>query len=425
MAHAGTPYSVAVTADGVPLKVKLRRAERRSRLRAYLLILPLFLFLVLTFFAPIGLMLHLSFTNPVVAGHFPATLARLEGWDAARSETPPEAAYAAFADELHRSVVDQSAGRVATRLNYDQGGAYSLLMKTSRQLARAKEEAAKVASWKDFFLDVDPRWGERDIWGTLRSAGRDPTLSFYLAALDFRYDPAANVVPVPEERRIYVTVFVRTIWISLLVTAICLVLGYPVAHLLASLPTATGNLLMIMVLLPFWTSLLVRITAWMVILQGEGLVNSALRLLHLSDKPIQLIFNRFGLVVAMTHVLLPFMVLPIYSVMRTISPSYRRAGESLGASPTVAFWRVYFPLTLPGIGAGALLVFILALGYYITPALVGGPADQMISYFIVDHTNRSLNWGLASALGVLLLGSVLAMYLVYDRVVGIDKMRLG
>jgi putative spermidine/putrescine transport system permease protein len=203
------------------------------------------------------------------------------------------------------------------------------------------------------------------------------------------------------------------------------VLGYPVAYLLATVPTGTSNLLMILVLLPFWTSLLVRTTAWVVVLQTEGVLNDLLIFLNVIDHRIQLIFNRFGVIVAMTHILLPFMILPIFSVMKTISPSYVRAAQSLGAKPFTAFWRVYFPQTVPGIGAGGILVFILALGYYITPALVGGPTDQMISYFIADQTNRALNWGLASAMGAILLMGVLAMYLLYNRIVGIDNMKLG
>jgi putative spermidine/putrescine transport system permease protein len=217
----------------------------------------------------------------------------------------------------------------------------------------------------------------------------------------------------------------RTFWVSFLVTAFCVLLGYPVAYLLANLPLRTSNLLMILVLLPFWTSLLVRTTAWIVVLQTEGVLNDVMMFLGIIDERIQLIFNRFGVIVAMTHILLPFMILPIYSVMKNIQPSYLRAARSLGATPWTAFWRVYFPQSLPGIGAGGLLVFILALGYYITPTLVGGPTDQLVSYFIADHTNRSLNWGLASSLGGLLLASVLVVYIAYDRVVGIDNMKLG
>ncbi len=206
---------------------------------------------------------------------------------------------------------------------------------------------------------------------------------------------------------------------------LCLVLGYPVAYLLASVPPRLANRLMFFVLLPFWTSLLVRIVAWIVLLQREGVVNSVLRFLGAIDRPLDLVYNLTGVLIAMTHILLPFMILPIYSVMKGISPSYMRAAASLGANPLIAFIRVYLPQTIPGLGAGCLLVFILAVGYYIAPALVGGPHDQMVSYFIAQYTNVSINWGMASALGAILLVIVMLLYLVYNRLVGIDRMRLG
>ena len=209
------------------------------------------------------------------------------------------------------------------------------------------------------------------------------------------------------------------------VTLATLVLGYPVAWLLANLPTRTANLLLIFVLLPFWTSLLVRTTAWFVFLQDNGAMNEFLIALGVTNEPLKLIFSRFGTIVAMTHIQLPFTLLPIYSVMKTISPSYMRAARSLGAGPTYAFVKVYMPQTLPGIAAGCLLTFILCLGYYITPALVGGPTDQMVSGVIADAMNRDLNWGKASALGAILLGATIILYLVYDRLVGIDNVKLG
>jgi putative spermidine/putrescine transport system permease protein len=168
------------------------------------------------------------------------------------------------------------------------------------------------------------------------------------------------------------------------------------------------------VLLPFWTSLLVRTTAWVVLLQNKGIVNDSLIALGVLQEPTQLIYNRIGVCVAMTHVLLPFMILPLYSVMRGISPSFVRAARSLGSPPTTAFLRVYLPQCLPGIGAGCLLVFVLALGYYITPALVGGAGDQMIAYFIAFYTTSTINWGLASALGVVLLVATLVLCATYN-----------
>ncbi|MEP6723207.1 MAG: ABC transporter permease, partial [Variovorax sp.] len=219
----------------------------------------------------------------------------------------------------------------------------------------------------------------------------------------------------------------RTFAISAAVTLICLLLGYPLAYWIATAPPRTARTLLLLVLLPFWTSLLVRTTAWVVVLQGGGVVNSLLGWLGLVDPahPLELIHNRIGVLIAMTHILLPFMVLPIYSVMKSIPPNYMRAAASLGAPPLPAFVRVYLPLSLPGVSAGCLLVFILALGYYITPALVGGPQDQMLSYFIAYFASQVTNWGMAAALSATLLVLVLLLYALYHRIVGIDKLRMG
>jgi putative spermidine/putrescine transport system permease protein len=197
--------------------------------------------------------------------------------------------------------------------------------------------------------------------------------------------------------------------------------------LLATLPLRISNLLMILVLLPFWTSLLVRTTAWIVLLQGQGVVNSLLVGLGLVDDDgrLAMINNQLGTIIAMTHILLPFMILPLYSVMKTIPPSYARAARSLGATSWTTFRRIYLPQCVPGIGAGGILVFILAVGYYITPALVGGASGTLISNQIAFHMQSSLNWSLAAALASMLLAAVLALYWIYDRLVGIDNMKLG
>jgi putative spermidine/putrescine transport system permease protein len=182
---------------------------------------------------------------------------------------------------------------------------------------------------------------------------------------------------------------------------------------------------MIFVLLPFWTSLLVRTSAWVILLQERGPINELLIWLGAISEPLELVFNRTGVYIAMVHVMLPFMVLPLYSVMKTIPKDYTRAALGLGAPPVRAFLRIYLPLTKPGIWSGSLLCFIISIGYYITPALVGGPSDQMISYFIAFYTNATINWGLASALGVILLVCVLLLFGVYSRVAGQDKVALG
>ena len=231
----------------------------------------------------------------------------------------------------------------------------------------------------------------------------------------------------PENKQVLVKLFIRTLKMSLIITGMCILLGYPVAWLLANLSNRTSNLLLILVLLPFWTSLLVRTSAWKVMLQNQGVINDLLVWIGLitEGSRLEIINNQFGTIVAMTHILLPFMILPMYSVMKTIPPSYLRAAKSLGATNWTAFWRVYFPQSVPGIGAGSILVFILAIGYYITPEIVGGTDGIFISNRIAYHISSSLNWGLASALGAILLGVVLILYWVYDKIVGIDNVKLG
>jgi len=193
------------------------------------------------------------------------------------------------------------------------------------------------------------------------------------------------------------------------------------------MPLRKSNMLMILVLLPFWTSLLVRTTTWIAMLQTQGVLNDLFVWLGVIDDAarLQMIYNKTGTLVAMTHILLPFMILPLYSVMRSIPPSYTRAARSLGASSFLAFRRVYFPQTLPGVGAGSVLVFILSIGYYITPALVGGRTGQFITNFIAYHMQTSLNWGLAAAISSILLVLVMVLYWLYNRLVGVENVKLG
>ncbi len=420
MADVAFDQSVIKTADGIPLKVKLRRTTRLNRMKAVGLVAPLFIFIIITFILPIGDMLLRSVDNPTLSTYWPKTMAALESWDG--SGLPDEKVFATLAEELVATKKSRNLGKVANRLNYEQVGMRSMLSKTARKIARLKQ-----GPYKDAFIKIDKRWGDIETWAVIKRTGEPITLSFYLTALDLRYDAQGNIVAQPEFKRIYVTLFLRTLWVSLLITALCLLAGYPIAYLMATLPVRTSNLLMIMVLLPFWTSLLVRTTSWIVLLQTQGVINDVLVWIGLIDDKhrLEMIYNMTGTVVAMTHILLPFMVLPLYSVMKTISPNYVRAAQSLGANPVTAFWRIYFPQTVPGIGAGSILVFILAIGYYITPALVGGRTGQLISNFIAYHMQKSLNWGLAAALGGLLLAGILLLYWLYNRIVGIDNMKLG
>lgn len=411
--------SVYVLSDDVMrLKRRLRRAESRQRIRAYALIAPLFLFTLVTFLAPIGLMLFKSVNDPLVADSMPrlATLLRSEP----QTGVPGEQVFAALASDMKLAVEQQSASQVASRLNFEESGLRTLFMKTARRVGQIE-----AGPWKPVFLKIDPAWGQDKTWAVLRQVSRSYTPDFYLHAIDLDRDAHGAIVRQSPDNRIYLDVFARTLWVGLLVTLLSLAIGYPLAYWLSHLPNRTSNLLLVLVLLPFWTSLLVRTTAWIVLLEKEGVVNSLLLALGIIKTPLVLVYNRVGVVVAMTHILAPFMILPLVSVMRQISPTYVRAARSLGASPMTAFRRVYLPQSLPGISAGVLLVFILSLGFYITPALVGGAGDQMMSYFIADHLTRSLNWGLAAALGGLLLTGVLALYVIYDRCVGVSNVRLG
>ena len=234
--------------------------------------------------------------------------------------------------------------------------------------------------------------------------------------LDLQWD--GSVKAAPEERKVYIENLERTFWISFVVLAWCIVLGYPIAYLIANAPARWSRIFLIMVLLPFWTSLLVRTGAWVILLQREGIINHTLLWLGIIGEPLDLIFNRFGVYVAMVHILVPFMILPLYAVMKGIPPDHMRAAASLGAKPLPAFLRIYLPQSLPGLAAGCMLVFVIALGFYITPTLVGGGSDQMLSYLIALFSIRTGNWGMAGALAMLLLLCVAALYPLYHRFAG-------
>jgi putative spermidine/putrescine transport system permease protein len=400
------------------LKAQLRRAGRRRRLQAFALVAPLLAFLLFTFAAPIICMLWRSVSDPDVAVVLPHTIEQLRAWDG--KDAPDEATFRALAEDLKQAPDGASVAKAARRLNYAISGYRTLLMS-----ARRYDFLSNGGDMKAAFIGRDPRWGEAAYWGALKQAG-GPITSFYLlAAVDLQRDSAGSIVNAPEEVAIYRDVLFRTFKVSCIITVICLVLGFPVAFVLANASPHRRNLLFIPILLPFWTSLLVRTMAWILLLQRDGPVNKFLQMLGIIDHPLNLIFNSFAVYVAMIHVLLPYMILPLYSVMQQIKPSYMNAALSLGARPSVAFVRIYMPLALPGIAAGSLLVLILALGYYITPTLVGGAADQMLSYFIAMNTQETSNWGLAAALGVVLLGSTLILYWIYRRLLGGNQISLG
>ncbi len=495
------PDQPLLAADGTPLKQKLEQALFVSRMRALGLVAPLLAFILAVFIIPIIYFMIQGVHNPLYEDNMPRSAALLQRWDG-RSPVTEEMAAAMVAD-LKEARKKRTIGRVATRVNQEYPGARSLFTSTARKAKRMKPP------YLEALVKANRKWGNIEVWQAIKVAATSWTPAFYLAALDLQYKGDGSIVKQSPERRIYIKLFLRTLEISVVVTLATFILGFPVAWLLANIKLRTANLLMIMVLLPFWTSILVRTTAWIAMLQGQGVLNDVLvfsglnqlilqimllfndydslnvaslcandvnavlatpeqtlkalaaqaqeentrcaaelvqtylregvsaavalaKTMHeqarhwgYGDERFSMIYNKTGTIVAMTHILLPFMILPLYSVMKTIPPSYVRAAKSLGATDWTAFWRVYFPQTVPGIGAGALLVFILAIGYYITPALVGGQDGQMISNFIDFHMRKSLNWSLAAALGGVLLIIVLFLYWLYDRIVGIENMKLG
>jgi len=402
------------------LKVKLKKAERNNRLKSYALIAPLLIFLLMVFLLPIGLLLHRSIQNPEIVNNLPKTVNAIKNWNG--NDLPNEEVFEALAYDLQQARNNQALGDVSKRLNMEISGFRGLINKTVRAFSK---EIFEDASYKNLFIALDPRWEDISYWKVIVRNTSSVTSYYMLASVDLHINEHGSISKVEPEQAIYQDVFKRTFEMSLVITLICLALAYPLAYLIANLPTRQSNLLLILVLLPFWTSILVRIAAWIVLLQSGGLINTILLKIGLIDQPLQLVFNRFGVYIAMVHIMLPFMILPIYSVMKGVSPSYLKAAISLGCHPFISFWRVYFPQTYAGIGAGSLLVFILSIGYYITPALVGGPQDQMVSYFVAFYTNNSINWGMATALGGLLLFATILLYMIYGWLVGTSKMRLG
>ena len=409
------------THDGQPLKKSLAIALRREKMRSLMLIAPLLIFILFSFILPIADMLYRSVENSIVESTLPQTVVELAEWDAQSGEAPGENVYAALAADLRVAVTQKTHTKLGSRLNYDTPGISSLFRKTGRKVKNLED-----GNFKEQFLEIHKGWGDVKNWATIQRLTPGTTDAYFLDSVDSRRG-ADGVEKKAENERIYLTLFVRTIFLSTMITFTCILLGYPIAYLLATLPVKTSNMLLILVLLPFWTSLLVRTSAWKVLLQQQGVINDLLVWVGIiaDDNRLVMINNMTGTIIAMTHILLPFMILPLYSVMKTIPPSFVRAAKSMGATDWTTFWKIYFPNTIPGIGAGSILAFILSIGFYITPELVGGTKGVFISNRIAYHISSSLNWGLAAALGTILLVLVLVLYWLYDKIVGIDNVKLG
>jgi putative spermidine/putrescine transport system permease protein len=373
--------------------------------RSVLLIAPLLIFIALFFLWPLGVMMKQAISDTAVLRVLPQTAEAIGAWDGQSGPTP-EMKQALVAD-LKTSTDQQAVGDMVRRLNSAQSGFRTLMSKTISAIEKGDPALDLEA--------VDKRWSQPQYWRAIANALSPTTDRNLLAAVDMERDSSGEIVSMAPGTSANRAIMLRTFWIAALVTLACAAIGYPYAVLLASATGWVKSALFAAVLLPLWTSLLVRTAAWFILLQDKGLINDTLTWLGLTNGPLPLIFNRTGVIIAMTHVLLPFMVLPIYSVLVSIPNNLMPAAASLGAPPWRAFLRVLLPLSMRGILSGMLLVFMSAIGYYITPALIGGPSDQMISSIIAYYATGSANWGMAGALGMVLLVVCLVLYAVYGR----------
>ncbi len=380
------------------------RGLSNRRFGALLLLAPMVLFLVFFFVWPLAIVLIEAVSDKAIVSALPLTKKVAAKWD--RRSIPAQEFQDSFVQDL-RGLDDQRIGEVVRRLNSEHAGFRTLMSRTVAAIKKQSNDVDLVA--------IDRRWAQVEYWSVLVGALSPYTDRNLLAAVDMERDKNGSVVSREAGESANRAILARTFLVSAVVTGACILIGLPYAILLASRTGWSRRLLLGAVLLPLWTSLLVRTAAWYILLQDHGLINRTLLEIGVIDRPIPLIFNRFGVVIAMTHVLLPFMVLPIYSVLLSIPSNLMLAAASLGANPLRAFWRVLLPLSLRGLASGSLLVFMAAIGYYITPALIGGPNDQMISSIIAFYAIGSANWGMASALGLILLLVTLALYTLYSR----------
>ncbi|MGF1612150.1 MAG: ABC transporter permease [Kiloniellales bacterium] len=364
-----------------------------------LLALPLLVFIFVIFLWPVGRFLALSVDNSDISDNLPRTVSSLAGWDAAQGP-PGEPTFAALVEDLAEARHAGRDGVLAQLINQRLVGSRFLVIKTASDAADGKFNGPNL---RTAVLDSHPGWANTDLWSVVQQNASPFTDYYLLASLDLERTADGGIAPVPRDRALFVDVLLRTIWISVVVTAVCVVLSIPLAQAMVSAPPAVSRVLFALVLFPLWTSLLVRTVIWIIVLQRNGPVNSTLLWTGLVDQPLSLIYTRFSLYVTMVQVLLPIMVLSVAAVMRRVPRAYMKAALSLGAPWFVAWRRIYLPMIMPGILAGSAIVFVFALGYYITPALVGGPTDQMVSSYIAFYTNTTLNWGLAAALSIQLL----------------------
>jgi putative spermidine/putrescine transport system permease protein len=385
----------------------LARSARRARWSALLLVAPLLLFLLVVFIGPLLMMLSRGVRDAEVAQALPATVAALRHWDPA--QPVPDAVFGALANDLSKAHTPAAVAEAAARLNYALPGLRAMLMS-----ARARMRNLPVDP-KTYFVGLSPRWADKETWSAIRQASGPLTDFYILSALDLRRNAAGSIESLPAGESAFVPAILRTFGISLSVTAFAILLGFPFAYLMATTGKRVAGLMMLVLLLPFWTAVMVRVLAWSMLLGREGIVNDGLRSLGLLSQPLDLLYNRTAVMISLVHIFIPYMVLPLYSVMRTIPAAQMRAAASLGAPPAMAFRRIFLPQVVPGLAAGSLLVFIHSLGVFVVPAVLGGPREQGLPVLVVNYVTKSPNWGLAAALSMVLLLSVYLLYWLFVK----------
>lgn len=396
--------------DPKTLSRGLARSQRSARFGAMLLVAPLVLFLLIVFIGPLAMMLGRGVGDPEVARALPATVSALRDW---RSDQPiPDAAFRGLATDLLQAHTPADVAVAAARLNYALPGLRAMVMGARARIRNMPAEP------RAFFTGISARWEDAATWATIRQASGPLTDFYLLSALDLRRTAAGAIEQAPTGESAFVPAILRTFTISFGVTFFAILLGFPFAYLMATTSKRIAGVMMLVLLLPFWTAVMVRVLAWSMLLGREGIINDGLLGLGVLSRPLDLLYNRTAVIVALVHIFIPYMVLPLYSVMKTVPVSQMRAAASLGAPPTMAFRRIFLPQIVPGLAAGSLLVFIHSLGVFVVPAVLGGPMEQGLPVLVVNYVSKTPNWGLAAALSAVLL---LSVYLLYWLFVSLTK----
>ncbi|MER8828717.1 ABC transporter permease [Mesorhizobium sp. M0938] len=401
MTQTDTPApSIASSTAHVVIRSPIKSDNRRRTVRAALPAAPLLIFLLLFLVIPIGSIVHTAVSDGEIARALPLTTQALQAWDG--DKLPTDAVYMTLGHELEAAGHAGSVRPLGRRVGYELSRGMNVILNAQRVLSSDFDRADPQA-WKAQLIEADPAWGQSGVWSILKHYDSRYSAFYLRWATGFPVKIEADGQSSQETSYDFRSIYLRTILISLVVTGLTVVIGYPVAYVIANASWRTAAVLLFFILLPFWTSLLVRTMSWIVFLQTNGVLNNALTGAGLISEPLPLLYTRMATIIAMIQIQLPFTVLPMISVMRAIPANQVKAARSLGAGPLLAHRTIFLPQAVPGIAAGGLLTFVLCLGFYLTPALVGGPSDQMVSFFIARFTNEDLNWGLASALSAVLI----------------------